>query len=92
MSKKRFELTINSNGQADIIDWAESKEKNTICIYNDLGVLPFSSAKAICDLLNKQEEEIQLLKLINNGLNYALRNIKKIDVEIDLNEYGDNNE
>ena len=70
----------------------ESKEKNAICIYNDLGVLPYTSAKEVCDLLNKQEEEIQLLKLINDGLNYALRNIKKIDVEIDLNEYGDVND
>jgi len=59
---ERFELTINSNGQADIIDRGESKEKNAICIYNDLGVLPYSSAKAVCDKLNEQEEEIQELK------------------------------
>ena len=41
------------------------------------------------DTLNEQEEEIQRLKLIINGLTYALTNIKKIDVEIDLNECGD---
>ena len=58
---ERFELTINSNGQADIIDRVESKEKNAICIYNDLGVLPYSSAKAVCDKLNEQEETIQEL-------------------------------
>lgn len=39
--------------------------------------------------LNEQEEEIQRLKLIINGLNYALKNIRQIDVEIDLNECGD---
>ena len=39
--------------------------------------------------LNEQEKEIQRLKLIINGLNYALKNIRQIDVEIDLNECGD---
>lgn len=62
MSEKRFELTINPNGQADIKDNVESKEKNAICIYNDLGVLPFSSAKAVCDLLNEQDTKIKQLK------------------------------
>ena len=41
MTEKRFELQRNQQGQADIIDWLESKEKNAICIYNDLGILPF---------------------------------------------------
>jgi len=59
---ERFELTINSNGQADIIDRVESKEKNAICIYNDLGVLPYSSAKAVCDLLNNQDNRIKELQ------------------------------
>ena len=58
----RFELQINAQGKADIIDWVESKEKNAICIYNDLGVLPFSSAKAVCDKLNEQEERIKKLQ------------------------------
>lgn len=48
-----------------------------------------SDSKDLCNLLNSQEEEIQRLKLINNGLEYALKNIKKIDVEIDLNECSD---
>ena len=39
--------------------------------------------------LNEQEKEIQRLNLIINGLNYALKNIRQIDVEIDLNECGD---
>lgn len=43
----------------------------------------------VVDILKKQEEEIQRLKLIINGLNYALKNIRQIDVEIDLNECGD---
>lgn len=41
------------------------------------------------NLLNEQDTEIQRLKLIINGLNYALKNIRQIDVEIDLNECGD---
>lgn len=60
---KRFELTINySNGQCDIVDWVESKEKNAICIYNDLGNYYFSSAKALCELLNELHEENRQLK------------------------------
>lgn len=39
--------------------------------------------------LETAEKEIQQLKLIINGLNYALKNIRQIDVEIDLNECGD---
>ena len=39
--------------------------------------------------LNKQDKDIQRLKLSINGLNYALKNIRQIDVEIDLNECGD---
>ena len=43
----------------------------------------------VVDRLNEQDEEIQRLRLINNGLHYALRNIKKIEVEIDLDDDGD---
>ena len=59
---KRFELTINSNGQCDIVDWVESKEKNAVCVYNDLGSYYFSSAKALCELLNELHEENRQLK------------------------------
>ena len=62
MTKKRFELRINNQGQADIIDWLESKEKEAICIYNDLGVLPYSSAEQLCELLNQLYEENRYLK------------------------------
>ena len=70
--KERFEFTMNANGQVDIVDWVESKEKNAICIYNDLGVLPFSSANALCDLLNKQDAEIKRLKKENQGLQFKI--------------------
>lgn len=59
---ERFELRINNNGQVDIIDWLESRQKDAICIYNDLGVLPYSSAKAVCELLNKLHEEKEYYK------------------------------
>ena len=48
-----------------------------------------SDSKDLCDLLNSQEEEIQRLELIVGALKYALRYIKQIEVEIDLNECGD---
>ena len=36
---------------------------------------------------NKQlKQRITELELLNDGLNYALQNIRKIDVEIDLND------
>ena len=47
----------------------------------------------VVDKLNCFDKEVKELKgqvikleLLNNGLNYALENIKKIDVEIDLND------
>ena len=58
---KPYELTVNDRGQLDIIDHIESKKRDAICIYNDLGVPPFSSAKSLCDLLNSKEELIQEL-------------------------------
>lgn len=61
-TNKRFELEVNNNGQFDIVDWYESKEKNAICIYNDLGVMPFSSASSLCDLLNQLNDENEELK------------------------------
>lgn len=62
---KPYQISINERGQLDIIDHIESKKRNTICIYNDLGVHPFSSAKALCDLLNEKEEQIKSLKIYN---------------------------
>ena len=54
---KCFELVLNSNGQWDIIDHKESKEKGAVCIYNDLGVAPYSAASSLCDLLNELDEK-----------------------------------
>lgn len=62
MTEKRFELMVNQHNQCDIVDWVESKEKNAICIYNDLGCYHFSSARALCELLNELHEENQQLK------------------------------
>ena len=63
MTEKRFELHINPNTNCfDIVDKVESQEKNAICIYNDLGVQYFSSAPALCDLLNELNEENEQLK------------------------------
>ena len=71
--KKRFELYVNAHGQADIIDHVESKEKNAICIYNDLGVLPFSSAEAVCSKLNElSTENMQLKQQMKRVYNYFM--------------------
>lgn len=60
---KRFELKTNFlNGHVDIVDWAESEQKDAICIFNDLGVLPFSSAPSVCNLLNQLNDENERLK------------------------------
>lgn len=61
-TEKRFEMKVNQHNQCDIVDWVESKEKNAICIYNDLGDYHFSSAKALCELLNDLNDENQKLK------------------------------
>ena len=74
---KPYELTINKNGQLDIIDHIESKKRNAICIYNDLGVPHFSSAKAICDLLNSKEELIQELLRDNDHKFWKLQFMKQ---------------
>ena len=61
-----------------------------VCLVDNVTGKEFESEfDEIVDLLNEQDTEIQRLKLIINGLNYALKNIRQIDVEIDLNECGD---
>ena len=60
---KRFELKANfMNGHAEIVDWVKSEQKDAICIFNDLGVLPFSSAPSVCNLLNQLNDENEQLK------------------------------
>lgn len=71
MTEKRFELKVNQHNQCDIVDWVESKEKNAICIYNDLGNYYFSSAKALCELLNElndTNQELYDFRLVLNAL------------------------
>ena len=43
-------------------------------------------SQKVCDKLNKLHDENQRLKLENDGLRYALKNIKQIDVEIDIGD------
>ena len=64
---------MNDNGQVDIIDWLESRQKDAICIYNDLGVLPYSSAKQLCELLNNLYGENQ--RLVKENIHLDARNM-----------------
>lgn len=68
MTEKRFELNVNQHNQCDIVDLVESKEKNAICIYNDLGNYHFSSAKALCELLNELNDKCEFLEIENESL------------------------
>ena len=76
---KRYTTDNGSNEDVCLVDNVTGKEFE-------------SDFDEIVDLLNEQEKEIQRLKLIINGLNYALKNIRQIDVEIDLNECGEWND
>ena len=55
---KRYKLSMsnvtNTDAQYCIID----TEQEVMTIYNDLGFWAFSSAPALCDLLNAQQKEI----------------------------------
>ena len=68
-NKKRFELKTNFlNGHACIIDWVESEQRDAICVFNDLGVLPFTSAPALCALLNELHDKCEFLEIENEAL------------------------
>lgn len=84
---KRFELYVNQNNQYDIVDGVESKEKKAICIYNDLGHYYFSSAKALCELLNELHDENQSSKEFIEQLQEELVLFKEAgaNMGIDLN-------
>ena len=75
---KRFELIPKRQGQVDIVDYVKKKKKKAICIYNDLGVLPFTSASSLCDLLNVFHEENQSLKEEKELLKNKLDRIEDI--------------
>lgn len=62
---KRFRLSVSPRDSYDILDNVESEKKNAICIYNDLGCVPFSSAPALCDLLNELDDKYVELKKEN---------------------------
>lgn len=59
---ERFKLQMDSisskNSQFCIID----TEQDVLTIYNDLGSVYFSSAPALCDLLNELNDENKKLK------------------------------
>lgn len=62
------------------LEW-ESEE---ICQVADNG--NYMGTDEVVELLNELDSENQRLKLENDGLRYALKNIKQIDVEIDIGD------
>ena len=63
----------------------EDTEKNFI--YNVIGDGMYDvSEELLINSLNELHDENQRLKLENDGLRYALKNIKQIDVEIDIGD------
>ena len=79
---KRFELKANFlNGHVNIIDWVESEQKDAICIFNDLGVLPFSSAPSVCNLLNQLNDENDQLKQKVDFYKYFQKDARELEKE-----------
>ncbi len=83
MTEKRFTLEKSEN-QDTIYD------NECIDDYYHLGN-DTRDVKALCKLLNELHEEnhqlrnrIKELELLNDGLNYALKYIRQIDVEVDI--------
>lgn len=83
MTEKRFTVE-----EWDIWDYADSM----LVIFKDG---EFINNKDVVDLLNELHEENEQLKqriseleLLNDGLNHALKYIKRIDVEIDVGDDG----
>ena len=81
MTEKRFTLTFDDK----IVD-------NLTGIIHDVHS-GYDVAMDLSGLLNELYDEnqqyknrINELELLNDGLNHALKNIKQIDVEIDLND------
>ena len=63
----------------------EDTEKNFI--YNVIGDGMYDvSEELLINSLNELHDENQRLKLENDGLQYVLKNIKQIDVEIDIGD------
>lgn len=61
---ERFKLEVNPDmNQYCIID----TEQDVLTIYNDLGCVYFTSAPALCELLNELDKENKKLKMKLNG-------------------------
>lgn len=61
MSSERFKLEVSPGSKYDqycIID----TEQEVLTIYNDLGFIHFTSAPAVCELLNEQDTRIKELE------------------------------
>ena len=82
-------------GTNDLLDKLNDYEKENEELRKDREYMFICERDTKNDWRELQKENEQLkkriseLELLNDGLNYALKNIKKIDVEIDL---GDNND
>ena len=74
---KRFQIIHLGNPYDFVV-----KDHNTNKTYGTLQ----GDDKSLMELLNELDSENQRLKLENDGLRYALKNIKQIDVEIDIGD------
>ena len=84
MTKKRFYIKCDDFNAWSV--WEKGKDVIVFDLYK-------SDAQLVCDKLNELSDENEQLKqriaeleLLNDGLNYALKNIRKIDVEIDVGD------
>ena len=99
LTKERYMCEDKSEAIDLAYLWTSLNDENTH-LKKILGFLKNDNAEDILNVLNSQENRIWELKqeneqlkkriteleLLNDGLNYALQNIRKIDVEIDLND------
>jgi hypothetical protein len=72
-----------SKGMFSLTEWEDVNYCDHYFRVNDKGL----TDKEVVDLLYELNNENQRLKLENDGLGYALKNIKQIDVEIDIGDY-----
>lgn len=94
MTEKRFIVVDVPYENGEPFLYKKMLDKNTKKEYNNT----LKGIDDMCDLANKLHEENEQLKreyqklkhriaeleLLNDGLNYALKNIRKIDVEVDI--------
>ena len=65
-----------SNGECKIWLWHSKEESQKVC----------DKLNNVLDENEQLKQRIKELELLNNSLNYALQNIRKIDVEIDVRD------